>query len=287
MPWRPNAAAPGGNPSDKLTNKFLNLIDGETPLHKVFTVLTTNRLDILDPALIRSKRLKVLEIKGLLKKGDIVQIIDNALAGIPLSADLTTDSIVEAAKGVCNTPADYAAFVEKARSLRNTEFEVILRLRQIRHDTVKSRENFIKFNFKTLMGILEALDDQNQVKTAVRGAPDRFLEHYEAVLKILEPIRQPDDYPMVESHLKSARHEISESPTKKGKVVLDEFLEAELSQEPQVGFIIGVGGQRCHRGSPAHRHQPHIQHFAGKGDGHRGGVIIVLGRRPKWKWRCR
>jgi hypothetical protein len=67
------------------------------------------------------------------------------------------------------------------------------------------------------------------------------MEHDEAVLKLLEPIQQPDDYPMVASHLKSARHEISESPTKKGKVVLDEFLEAELSQEPPVGFIIGVG----------------------------------------------
>ena len=45
----------------------------------------------------------------------------------------------------------------------------------------------------------------------------------------------------MDSHLFSARREISESPVKKGKVQLDEFLEAELSQEPQVGFIIGVG----------------------------------------------
>jgi transitional endoplasmic reticulum ATPase len=43
------------------------------------------------------------------------------------------------------------------------------------------------------------------------------------------------------THLNSAKQEISQSPTKKGKVQLDEFLEAELSQEPQVGFIIGVG----------------------------------------------
>jgi transitional endoplasmic reticulum ATPase len=47
--------------------------------------LTTNRLDILDPALIRSKRLKVLEIKGMLKNVDIVQIVDLALEGIPLA----------------------------------------------------------------------------------------------------------------------------------------------------------------------------------------------------------
>ncbi len=237
----PKRSGTGGNPSDKLTNKFLNLIDGETPLHKVFTVLTTNRLDILDPALIRSKRLKVLEIKGLLQKDDILQIVDNALEGVPLSADLTTGKIVDAAKGVCNTPADYAAFVEKARSLRNTEYEVILRLRQIRNDSEESRKNFIKFNFKTLIGILDAFDKDNQLKKTVKGNADRFLEQYEEILKLLEPVQDPNDYPMVSSHLKSARQEISESPTKKGKVVLDEFLEAELSQEPQVGFIIGVG----------------------------------------------
>ncbi len=151
----PRRSGTGGNPSDKLTNKFLNLIDGETPLHQVFTVLTTNRLDILDPALVRSKRLKVLEIKGLLTKNDIERIVDNALSGIPLASDVNTQAIVTAAKGICNTPADYAAFVEKARSLRNTEFEVLLRLRQICHHALKARENFVKFNFKTLMGILD------------------------------------------------------------------------------------------------------------------------------------
>ena len=238
----PKRSGSGGNPSDKLTNKFLNLIDGETPLHQVFTVLTTNRLDILDPALIRSKRLKVLEIKGLLTKNDIEQIIDNALAGIPLAPGIDTQAIVTAAKGICNTPADYAAFVEKARSLRSTEFEVLQRLRQIRHDGLKARENFVKFNFKTLMGILEAVEGAKGLMAAIRGAPpERFMDRYDAVLDALAPIQSSNDYPMVASHLKSARHEISESPTKKGKVVLDEFLESELSQEPQVGFIIGVG----------------------------------------------
>ncbi|MCP4119531.1 MAG: AAA family ATPase, partial [Desulfobacteraceae bacterium] len=42
-------------------------------------------------------------------------------------------------------------------------------------------------------------------------------------------------------HLESARREISQSPVRKGAVQLNEFLEAELSQEPQIGFIIGVG----------------------------------------------
>ncbi|MBU1566514.1 MAG: AAA family ATPase [Proteobacteria bacterium] len=237
----PKRSDTGGHPSDKLTNKFLNLIDGETPMHKVFTVLTTNRLDILDPALIRSKRLKVLEIKGMLKNADIVQIVDSALMDIPLSPGLTADSVVETAKGICNTPADYAAFIEKARSLRNTEYEVAMLLRRIRHDSDKTRENFVKFNFKTLMGILDAVEGENPLKGMVNPTPERFMEHYEAILELIVSIQGPEDYPMMASHLKSARHEISESPIKKGKVALDEFLEAELSQEPQVGFIIGVG----------------------------------------------
>ncbi|MFZ3044954.1 MAG: AAA family ATPase, partial [Desulfatirhabdiaceae bacterium] len=37
----PRRSASGGSPSDKLTNKFLSLIDGEIPLNRVFTVLTT------------------------------------------------------------------------------------------------------------------------------------------------------------------------------------------------------------------------------------------------------
>jgi transitional endoplasmic reticulum ATPase len=237
----PRRSDTGGHPSDKVTNKFLSLIDGEIPMHKVFTVLTTNRLDILDPALIRSKRLKVLEIKGMLKNVDIVQIVDSALEGVPLSAELTAGSVVEAAKGICNTPADYAAFIEKARALRNTEYEVATLLRRIRHDPKKIKENFVKFNFKTLLGILEAIAGENPLKGVIHPTPERFMEHYEVVVEMLETIQEPDDYPMTPSHLKSARHEISGSPTKKGKVELDAFLEAELSQEPQIGFIIGVG----------------------------------------------
>jgi len=49
------------------------------------------------------------------------------------------------------------------------------------------------------------------------------------------------DYPLVNAHLESARREISKSPVIKGSIQLNEFLETELSKEPQVGFIIGVG----------------------------------------------
>lgn len=237
----PRRSASGGSPSDKLTNKFLNLIDGEIPLRRVFTVLTTNRLDIIDPALVRSKRLKVLEVSGMMSKEDIRGIVTLALERIPLATNLSIQSILEAAQGLCNTPADYAAFVEKAKALRSTEYEVLLRLRQLQGADMESRINFVKFNLKTLMGIVEAIDLPPTLRNQIKAKPLAILDHYDPISTGCERIQAPEHYPLTRTHLQSAKQEISQSPTKKGKVQLDEFLEAELSQEPQVGFIIGVG----------------------------------------------
>ena len=172
----PTRSSSGGSPADKLTNTFLNLIDGEIPLNRVFTVLTTNRLDILDPALIRSKRLKVMEISGHLPKRDIAEIVKGPLKDIPLAPGLDVDTIVDSARGISNTPADYAAFVEKARSLRSTEYAVLLKLRSLGQE---SREedlvNFIKFNFKTLVGILDAVDAPSKIRAQVKEDPFGFL----------------------------------------------------------------------------------------------------------------
>ncbi len=237
----PRRSAAGGTPQDKLTNKFLNLVDGELPLNRVFTVLTTNRLDILDPALVRSKRLKALEVSGHLRHGDVAEIVAKKLEGTPLETGIDLASLVEAARAVCNTPADYAAFVEKACALRSTECEVILRLRALRDAPPEARENFVKFNLRTMVGILDALRAPASTRTHVRNEPLEFLRHYEEVLDLVAQIECGEDYPLTRAHLQAARQAMGQSPVKKGKVQLDEFLEAELSQEPQVGFIIGVG----------------------------------------------
>ena len=237
----PKRSSTGGSPQDKLTNKFLSLIDGEVPLNQVFTVLTTNRLDILDPALIRSKRLKVLEVTGHLRKTDIAAIVEASLGDVPLEKGLDMSAVVEAAQNICNTPADYTAFVEKARSLRSTEYEIILRLRKIPAHSEKDNRNFVKFNLKTLLGMLNALQAPAEMINLVREHPGRFIEQHKTVLDLIAGIENEAQYPLRRSHLESARSEISQSPTKKGKVQLDEFLESELSEEPQVGFIVGVG----------------------------------------------
>ncbi len=237
----PKRSQSGGSPTDRLTNKFLNLIDGEIPLNRVFTVLTTNRLDILDPALIRSKRLKVMEISGHMGRGDINEIVKQSIQDVPLAPGLDVETIIESAKEICNTPADYTAFVEKALSLRNTEYEVLSRFRSQSQESMAAKENFIKFNFKTLVGILEAIEAPKTLITDIRKNPASVADRYAEIIQQTARVGHIDNYPVVTSHLRSAVKEISGSPIRKGKVQLDKFLEAELSQEPQVGFIIGVG----------------------------------------------
>ena len=238
----PRRSSAGGSPTDKLTNKFLNIIDGEIPLNRVFTVLTTNRLDILDPALIRSKRLKVMEVSGDLGKKEISKIVSRLLEQTPLAPDLKVESIIEASQGICHTPADYAAFVEKARALRTTEFTVLQKLKALNGQTRDQMLKFVKFNYKTLMGILEALEAPEELRSRLKKEPEAFISLFD---QVLETISHVDSYPLMQSHLLAARHEISRSPVKKTQVELDEFLEAELSQEPQVGFIIGVGANEA------------------------------------------
>ncbi|ACN14004.1 conserved hypothetical protein [Desulforapulum autotrophicum HRM2] len=237
----PRRSASGGSPSDALTNKFLNIIDGEIPLNKVFTVLTTNRLDILDPALIRSKRLKVLEVTGHLRQKDIADIITKQFAAIAHGRQVAAERIIETAQGICNTPADFTAFTEKAIALCTTEYKVLIRLRELEHAPQADKQAFIKFNFKTLLGILDAMDAPPLLKAEIKGDPVNFVDRYAAILDLIKEVQTEAEYPLKESHLESARREISQSPVRKGSVQLNEFLEAELSQEPQIGFIIGVG----------------------------------------------
>jgi len=237
----PRRSATGGQPSDALTNKFLNIIDGEIPLNKVFTVLTTNRLDILDPALIRSKRLKTLEISGHMRQKDIFDIIKKRFKETPHKRKFKIEKVIETAQGICNTPADYTSFTEKAIALCSTEFKVLNKLRQLSESTQLEKVDFIKLNFKTIIGILDTVKAPPLIKTKIKKNIKNFVKHYDLILSNVDQITTEEQYPLVETHLDSARREISQSPVQKGVVQLNEFLETELSQEPQVGFIIGVG----------------------------------------------
>ncbi|GAB4172900.1 MAG: hypothetical protein Tsb0017_05140 [Geothermobacteraceae bacterium] len=237
----PRRSAQGGSPYDKVTNKFLSIIDGEQPLHRVFTVLTTNRLDILDPALIRSKRLKVLNVTGHLRDEDALRILQKELAGIPLAEGLNLVEVVRSARGLCETPADFTAYAEKVRSLRATEIEVLTKLRQAIDGDLEEKARFVRFNYKILLGLLEGVAGASALALKARQGEEELLRLLDRVAELFTSVNQEQDYPVSNWHLQSARQQLAGSPTRKGKQDLDQFLQTELSEVPQVGFVVGVG----------------------------------------------
>lgn len=237
----PRRSQQGGSPYDKVTNKFLSIIDGESPLSRVFTVLTTNRLDILDPALIRSKRLKVLNVTGHLRDEDALRIVRKEMQGLPLEEGLGHEEMVRVARSLCETPADFAAFAEKVRALRSTEVEVLDKLMDAVGGSAEERARFVRFNYKTLVGLLEGAAGEPSLAFRARHGEESLLGCLDEAAGRLAKVREAGEYPVTRWHLHSARQQLAASPTRKGKQQLDEFLETELSREPQVGFVVGVG----------------------------------------------
>ncbi len=237
----PRRSPQGGSPYDKITNKFLSIIDGETPLHRVFTVLTTNRLDIIDPALIRSKRLKVLNVTGHLREDDCSSIVAQEMEGIPLAEGLSIAEITRQANALCETPADYTAYAEKVRSLRTTELEVIQKLQDIAEGDNEGKIRFVRFNYKILLGLLEGMMPDSALTQTARQGEEGLLSRLDEVVARLTRIKDDKDFPITRWHLQNARQQLASSPLRKGKQQLEDFLETELSEEPQVGFVVGVG----------------------------------------------
>ena len=237
----PRRSPQGGSPYDKITNKFLSIIDGESPLSRVFTVLTTNRLDILDPALIRSKRLKVLSVTGHMRDEDALRIMRKELHDLPLEEGLSFEEMVRVARALCETPADLTAFAEKVRSLRSTEMEVLVKLMEAVQWSAEERARFVRFNYKTLVGLLDGAAGEPSLALRARHGEEGLLGCLDQAAARLAGLLQAGLFSVTRWHLHAARVQLASSPTRKGKQQLDEFLETELSKEPQIGFVVGVG----------------------------------------------
>jgi len=237
----PRRSPQGGSPYDKITNKFLSVIDGESPLSRVFTVLTTNRLDILDPALIRSKRLKVLSVTGHMRDEDALRIMRKELHDLPLEEGICYEEMVRVARALCETPADFTSFAEKVRSLRSTEMEVLGKLMEAVQGSAEERARFVRFNYKTLVGLLDGTAGEPSLALRARHGEEGLLGCLDEAAARLFRLQQEGLFPVTRWHLHAARTQLASSPTRKGKQQLDEFLETELSKEPQIGFVVGVG----------------------------------------------
>ncbi len=231
----------GESQSDKITNKWLSIIGGEKPLIGVFTGVSTNRLDIMDPALIRSKRLKTMNITGHMREVDIYKIIEKKVGTLPRTKDVSFHEIYKSAKTICHTPADYTAFVEEMANMQKTEFEVIQQLRKLGKEDAEELENIIKLNYKTLVGVIENLNLPHSIKIESKKKPSSITENIGPIYEAVKNVNTLQDYPITKNHIDNVKVDIARSPTKKGIQQLDEFVHTKLSKEPQVGFVVGVG----------------------------------------------
>ncbi len=227
-----------GNIGDRITNKFLNAIDGETELKGVFAVLTTNKPEHLAEAATRSGRLKVMPVSGKLTERDIYRMLDNYLEGEIVSADLTRQRVYSVARQICATPADYSKFFETVINFKNEEREVIRIAARTKDGEL---DEFISSNYKALVGVVESLGFSDGFVNDSKKGVSFLKDNKENLMAKINEAAGKGDYPVTAAHLERARNDRLQAPKVKGKISLDDYLESQLSSEPQVGLVIGAG----------------------------------------------
>lgn len=234
------------DPSNKVTNKILDILDGEESIRGTFTVMTSNLQEHLDDALTRPGRLEVMLVDGKLSRKDIFRIISRELKGEPRDKEVTDEEIYVIAKSVSNVPAGYVDFARTLKNIRKTEFNVIQDYRRLYEE---ARENlqvsqkigeFVKFNAKAIIRVLETLHYDPKIcqraKKDIRG----LTENKDLIYEMTRDIRESNGYKLKKSHLINAKIDLLKNPQQKALKGMEEFLSEELSTEPQVGKIVGA-----------------------------------------------
>jgi transitional endoplasmic reticulum ATPase len=227
-----------GNITDKITNKLLNAIDGETELKGVFTVLTTNKPEHLAEAATRSKRLKVMPISGKLTERDIYRMLDNNFSSEKLSSDLNAERIYSVSRKICSTPADYSSFFETIINYRNEESKIIEVVSKLDE---KNLEEFVVSNYKALLGVVESLDFHPTFVQGAKKDATYLIEHRGELLDKVRFAAKLESYPVTLVHLERAKEDRVKAPQIQGKINLDDYLQSQLPKEPIKGVVIGAG----------------------------------------------
>ncbi|MFH1064546.1 MAG: AAA family ATPase [Candidatus Woesearchaeota archaeon] len=227
-----------GNMNDRIPNKLLNAIDGETELKGVFVALTTNKPEHLAEAATRSGRLKIMPITGKLTERDIYKMLNNFIPDQELSPDLSKKKVYAVAKQICATPADYSKFFETIINFREEERLISTYATKVDDSTF---EEFMLSNYKALLGIVESLGFSEAFIKDARKDINFLINHRGEVLDKIREAVEKEYYPVTSAHLDRAKADRIQAPALRGKITLDDYLESQLSSEPQIGFVIGAG----------------------------------------------
>jgi transitional endoplasmic reticulum ATPase len=106
--------------TERVVSQLLTEMDGIQPLSGVVVIAATNRIDMVDPALLRAGRFDKLVHVPLPDKNGRTQIFQIHLKGKPLSKDVRIEQLVEQTEGFSG--ADIAAVVNTALSMVLQEY---------------------------------------------------------------------------------------------------------------------------------------------------------------------
>jgi transitional endoplasmic reticulum ATPase len=106
--------------TERVVSQLLTELDGVQTLAGVVVLAATNRIDMVDPALLRAGRFDKLLYIPLPDKAARKQIADIHVRGKPIGSDVSVDRIVELTEGMSG--ADIASVVNTAVSVVLQEF---------------------------------------------------------------------------------------------------------------------------------------------------------------------
>jgi SpoVK/Ycf46/Vps4 family AAA+-type ATPase len=208
----------GGMPS--LVNQLLSELDGMRGLEGIVVIATSNRPDILDPALLRPGRFtRQIEIPLPRNDEERLDILDVHLRKVAFLLDKTVsaEKVMELCKGKVQSPAELAQIVKDAVTLRVKDLlakEKLLeaRLNQERLNDVKQ---LYSKDLKRLAEILAIPDDDPKFYTKISELSE---ENYKVTMR----------------HFELAVEELT---TKEAFEQLRKAQEVYRSPEPEVGKV--------------------------------------------------
>lgn len=231
----------GRNPYDKVTNAALDILDGDEPVRGVYTTITSNFPEKIDRALTRSKRLDLMNVTGRLSEQNKKKLISSHLEGLVLGKGIDVESVYKKTEGVCYVPADYTKFVEDIKGLQHAQYRVIQNLRAHLEGERKPLQDYLEQNTKAIVGVLSYFNETPRLVQDARVNPGLLMNHLDTLKKVTGSVSSLEDYPIKEVHLDQALEDFVNDPMRKGLEKKKDFMSDEKSDEPQPGFVIGVG----------------------------------------------
>jgi SpoVK/Ycf46/Vps4 family AAA+-type ATPase len=208
---------------DRVTSQLLTEIDGFTPLSGVVVIATTNRIDILDPALLErfTRHFNFTYPKSKDEKLEIIEIHMRRYRDC-LEAGVTPREVLKVFEKKALSPRKIADAIDDANRLRTKELEVCRQLLRIdRDDPEKLRQiqEIFKPDLERLFQVLEIAHDDPKLVERLKNV-------------------NPSNYPLRLFHFKQALEGLVDESVEEAR----RLQRTVRLQRPEVGRSYGLVG---------------------------------------------